>query len=79
MEIESIKNIFEYTFTAISQAKEAVAPQLTIREVGTVTSVATGVAKVSGLPNVGFDELIIFPGNVLGIAFNLDALDFHLD
>ncbi len=73
MEIESIKNIFENTFTAISQAEEAVAPQLTIREVGTVTSVATGVAKVSGLPNVGFDELIIFPGDVLGIAFNLDA------
>lgn len=73
MEIENIKNIFENTFTAISRASEAAAPQLTIREVGTVTSVATGIAKVSGLSNVGFDELIIFPGNVLGIAFNLDA------
>lgn len=73
MEIESIKNIFENTFTAISRSREAVASQLTIREVGTVTSVATGIAKVSGLPNVGFDELIIFPGDLLGIAFNLDA------
>jgi F-type H+-transporting ATPase subunit alpha len=40
--------------------------------VGTITSVATGIAKVSGLPGVGFDELVTFPGDVLGIAFNVD-------
>jgi F-type H+-transporting ATPase subunit alpha len=28
---------------------------------------------VSGLPGVGFDELVTFPGDVLGIAFNVDA------
>ncbi len=33
----------------------------------------TGIAKVSGLPGVGLDELVTFPGDVLGIAFNLDA------
>jgi F-type H+-transporting ATPase subunit alpha len=41
--------------------------------VGTITSVATGIAKVLGLPGVGFDELVTFPGDVLGIAFNVDA------
>jgi F-type H+-transporting ATPase subunit alpha len=41
--------------------------------VGTITSIATGIAKVSGLPGVGFDELVTFPGDVLGIAFNVDA------
>jgi F-type H+-transporting ATPase subunit alpha len=40
--------------------------------VGTITSIATGVAKVSGLPEVGFEELIRFPGDVLGMAFNVD-------
>jgi F-type H+-transporting ATPase subunit alpha len=35
--------------------------------------VGTGIAKVSGLPAVGFDELVTFPGDVLGIAFNVDA------
>jgi F-type H+-transporting ATPase subunit alpha len=40
--------------------------------VGTITSVATGIAKVSGLPRVGYDELVTFPGNVSGIAFNVD-------
>jgi F-type H+-transporting ATPase subunit alpha len=28
---------------------------------------------VSGLPNVGFEELVRFPGDLLGIAFNVDA------
>ena len=42
------------------------------REVGTITSVATGIAKVSGLSNVGFEELVKFPGGILGIAFNVD-------
>jgi F-type H+-transporting ATPase subunit alpha len=35
--------------------------------------VGTGIAKVSGLPAVGFDELVTFHGDVLGIAFNVDA------
>ena len=37
-----------------------------------VTNVSTGIATVSGLPNVGFEELIRFPSGLLGIAFNLD-------
>jgi F-type H+-transporting ATPase subunit alpha len=60
-------------FAEISQAREAFTPQLTPHEVGTITSVATGIAKVSGLPGVGFDELVTFPGDVFGIAFNVDA------
>ena len=53
--------------------REAFTPQLTPREVGTITSVATGIATVAGLPGVGFDELVTFPGDLLGIAFNVDA------
>ena len=52
---------------------EAFTPQLTPREVGTITSVSIGIAKVSGLPGVGFDELVKFPGDLFGIAFNVDA------
>jgi F-type H+-transporting ATPase subunit alpha len=43
--------------------------------VGTITSIATGIAKVSGLPGVGFEELVKFPGDVLGIAFNVDEAE----
>jgi F-type H+-transporting ATPase subunit alpha len=71
-ESESLRNDFDRAFAGISQVRETFTPQLTPREVGTVTSVATGIAKVSGLPGVGFDELLTFPGDVLGIAFNVD-------
>src|SRR5271169_2595255 len=69
---ESLKNVFDGAFAEISQVREAFTPALTPREVGTITSVATGIAKVSGLPGVGFDELVMFPGDLLGIAFNVD-------
>ncbi|MBE0621450.1 MAG: alternate F1F0 ATPase, F1 subunit alpha [Burkholderiales bacterium] len=70
---ESLQNVFDGAFTRMRQAREAYTPQLAPREVGTITSIATGIAKVSGLPGVGFDELVRFPGDVLGMAFNVDA------
>jgi F-type H+-transporting ATPase subunit alpha len=42
------------------------------REIGIVTSVSTGIVKVSGLPNVGFEELLQFPNGLFGIAYNID-------
>jgi F-type H+-transporting ATPase subunit alpha len=68
-----LQRVFDRAFAGLSQGREIFTPQLTPREVGAVTSVATGIAKVSGLPGVGFDELVTFPGGVLGIAFNVDA------
>ena len=72
MEPESLQNVFDSAFAGIRQAREAFTPQLTPREVGTITSIATGIAKVSGLPGVGFEEVLKFPGDVYGIAFNVD-------
>jgi F-type H+-transporting ATPase subunit alpha len=40
--------------------------------VGTVTSLSTGIARVSGLPGVGYNEVVRFPGEMYGIAFNVD-------
>src|ERR1700683_3232425 len=73
IKLESLQSDFDSAFAGISQVREAFTPALTPREVGTITSVATGIAKVSGLPGVGFDELVLFPGDILGIAFNVDA------
>jgi F-type H+-transporting ATPase subunit alpha len=73
MEPESIQSVFDRAFARIGQVRAAFTPQLQPREVGIITSVATGIAKVSGLPGVGFEELVMFPGDVLGIAFNVDA------
>jgi F-type H+-transporting ATPase subunit alpha len=42
------------------------------REIGTITAVSTGIATVTGLSGVGFEELVRFPGDLYGIAFNVD-------
>src|SRR5665213_2539553 len=60
------------TFAGVRQTLEAFTPQLTLREVGVIKNVSTGIATVSGLPGVGYDELLKFPHDVLGIAFNVD-------
>ena len=72
MEPESLQNVFDRALTGISQVRDAFVPQLRPREIGTITSIATGIAKVSGLPGVGFEEVLRFAGDVYGIAFNVD-------
>src|SRR5579862_5508559 len=74
-EPDSLQSAFDHAFGRISQVREAFMPQLTPREVGTITSIATGIAKVSGLPAVGFEELVKFPGDLLGMAFNVDEAE----
>jgi len=71
-EPQTLQNMFDQLFADISQTLQTFTLQLKPREVGTITSVATGIAKVSGLPGVGFEELVKFPGDVYGIAFNVD-------
>jgi F-type H+-transporting ATPase subunit alpha len=72
---ESLQRNFERAFGAIDQARDAFTPQLTPREVGTITSVTNGIATVSGLPGAGYNELLEFPGGVFGIAFNVDPTE----
>jgi F-type H+-transporting ATPase subunit alpha len=64
--------VFDRAFAGLSQARADFTPRLAPREVGTITSISTGIAKVSGLHSVGFEELVTFPGGVFGIAFNVD-------
>ncbi len=64
---------FDQAFAGIRQTLDAFGPKMAPREVGAVTSVSIGIAKVSGLPGVGFDELVKFPGDLYGIAFNVDS------
>ncbi|MEP6919217.1 MAG: F0F1 ATP synthase subunit alpha, partial [Acidobacteriota bacterium] len=72
IEPESLQRVFDRAFAGVRQAREAFTPRLAPHEVGVIVNVSTGIAKVSGLPGVGFDELVQFPGDVFGIAFNVD-------
>jgi F-type H+/Na+-transporting ATPase subunit alpha len=73
MEEERLQNTFDSAFAGIKQARETFKPQMKPRETGTINSVGTGVARISGLAGIGYDELIVFPGDLYGIAFNVDA------
>ncbi len=72
---DDLERVFDRAFAGLGQARERHAPTLAPREVGTIMSVSTGIARVSGLPGIGFEELIRFPGDVFGIAFNVDEDD----
>jgi F-type H+-transporting ATPase subunit alpha len=72
---EILQSVYDRAFAGMSQVREAFTPVLAPREVGTITNVSTGVARVSGLAGVGFEELLEFPGGVFGIAFNVDEDD----
>ncbi len=72
---QSLFEIFDTTFASIQQGREAHTSQLDLCEIGIIKKVSTGIATVTGLPGVGFEELIVFPGNVLGIAFNIDEFE----
>ncbi len=46
--------------------------QIDVREVGRVIEVGDGIARVYGLSNVMAGEMIQFPGEIYGLAFNLE-------
>jgi F-type H+-transporting ATPase subunit alpha len=49
------------------------APEASKDEVGTVTEIGDGIAKVEGLPSAMTNELLKFEDGTLGIALNLDV------
>ncbi|HZL45033.1 MAG TPA: F0F1 ATP synthase subunit alpha [Opitutaceae bacterium] len=61
--------------TVIEQIEQQIA-QLSSKAVkkntGAIRSVADGVAKVDGLSEVMYNEMVQFPGNAIGIALNLE-------
>lgn len=56
----------------IQQHIEGYETDIDIKEVGTVTSVGDGIARVFGLDHVMANELLEFPNNIFGLALNLE-------
>jgi F-type H+-transporting ATPase subunit alpha len=67
-----LSHVLSHTFNVLDQTLEAYDPQLEVREVGTISYVGPGTVRVIGLRGVKSDELIRFPGDLLGMAFNVD-------
>lgn len=75
---ENLEAVVDQVFTQVAAARTTFTPAFAPREVGTIVHVATGVARVTGLPGVGAEEIITFRGGVSGIAFNIDADDISV-
>ncbi len=60
---------------ALRKNLEGWSPQTERDTIGYVTSIADGVARVKGLPNVMASELLEFPGGLQGVALNIDEND----
>jgi F-type H+-transporting ATPase subunit alpha len=58
---------------ALRRNVESWTPSVEREEVGRVVEAGDGIARVKGLPNAMANELLEFPGGVLGLAFNLDV------
>ena len=57
---------------AIKKNLEGFTPDLSLSQVGRVTEVGDGIARVSGLPDAAVNELLEFESGLLGLALNLD-------
>src|SRR5882762_1939811 len=57
---------------ALRAALEGYEPSLEKQQVGRITEVGDGIARISGLPDVAVNELLEFEGGVQGLALNLD-------
>ena len=69
---DSLRSAVEAADQAVQRALGETGAALKLEEIGTVISIGSGIARVSGLTKVQADELVEFSGGVTGIAFNLD-------
>lgn len=70
-----LESRLEETFATLDQAADAYRPALKAQEVGTVHYVGVGIALVDGLPGVRSEEVVEFPGGLVGMALNVDPAE----
>ncbi|MEJ6548083.1 F0F1 ATP synthase subunit alpha [Corynebacterium sp. USCH3] len=59
--------------SAIANYTSSTSAEASREEVGVVTMAADGIAQVSGMPSVMTNELLEFPGGIIGVAQNLET------
>jgi F-type H+-transporting ATPase subunit alpha len=71
-EKEYLERALQDTLGAFKEARERKKASIDVHEVGEVTSVGNNIVRVKGIPGVQSEELVLFSGNRLGMAYNLD-------
>ncbi|HNP26264.1 MAG TPA: alternate F1F0 ATPase, F1 subunit alpha [Nitrosomonas sp.] len=67
-----LQHLVKDALTTINKAVDQHAPKLRAKETGRVVHVGNGIARIKGLSSITSEELVRFPGGVLGIAVNLE-------
>lgn len=67
MILDTVKDAFSVVQDTIDKQSASV----NVEEISTVSSVSGGTAEVSRLDNVQMEELLMFPNDVMGLAFTL--------
>jgi F-type H+-transporting ATPase subunit alpha len=57
---------------ALRKNLEGFAPSIELAQVGRVLEVGDGIARISGLPDCGVNEMVQFENGLYGLALNLD-------
>ena len=71
-EKEELKVFLDDAFQTMDDVLARQEAELRDREIGIVKYVGYGIVRVGGLPNIRADELVLFPGNLQGLVFNID-------
>lgn len=66
-----LQELLDDTLQTLQRTLEQRPAELRPREIGRLAHVGGGIAQVKGLPGVRSEELVEFPGGLLGIAINL--------
>jgi F-type H+/Na+-transporting ATPase subunit alpha len=68
----TLNRALDATFQALRETVASFEPTLVLQQVGWVNYVGKGIARVNGLPGVQSEELLLFPGGLPGLVFNIE-------
>ena len=67
-----LERIVGRSLEMISRTVDDYGAELRIQHVGWIDYIGKGIARVRGMPEVRSEELLAFPGGILGLAFNIE-------
>jgi len=73
---QDLETLTANVFQSLSAALDSRRNLLTPVAIGRIQSIAAGVVRVTGLEDIGFEELVQFADGSLGMAYDLDRSDF---
>ncbi|MCB1985338.1 MAG: alternate F1F0 ATPase, F1 subunit alpha [Burkholderiales bacterium] len=67
-----LAQLLNETLATLNKAIDQSKPDFRARETGRIIQVGGGIARIKGLSTITSEELVRFPGDVLGVAINLE-------